>query len=102
MKLKIPKSYAQINPSVFLRRAGYGFIRDGKTGSESYVRRATRLHYPRFHLYVSEEEDDLVFSLHIDHKKASYAGSHRHNAEYEGSLVRGELERLKGLLINES
>lgn len=101
MKLKLSKQ--QLNglpPAQWLRRAGYAFIVDHQSGQESFARRFTRDFYPRFHLYVQELAggDDLFFNLHLDHKKASYAGQTRHSADYEGELVETEVARLQALL----
>ena len=82
----------------FLRKAGYGFIRDHFTGHESYVRRLGSGFYPRLHMYVEENANEIMLNLHLDQKQASYEGSHAHNAEYDGEIVEGEIERLKNLL----
>jgi hypothetical protein len=102
MKLSINKKRLNLNPGVFLRKAGYGFIHDTVTGHDSYDRRFGRDFYPRFHMYLEDLPDRIIFNLHLDHKKASYDGSPRHNAEYEGEAVENEMERLKGFLIEES
>jgi hypothetical protein len=86
------------NYKTFARRAGYAFIFDRRSGQESFVKRLGSSHYPRLHLYISSIEDDLIFDLHLDQKKASYQGYHRHNAEYDHELVREEIIRLKSLL----
>lgn len=98
MNFLVNKAKLKINPSQFLRQAGYGFIIDHRTGNETFVRHLTAGHYPRFHMYVKEDETKIEFSLHLDQKKAMYAGQHAHNAEYDGSVVEGEVERLKGML----
>lgn len=101
MKLKLSKSQLQgLPPAQWLRRAGYNFIVDRQSGQESFARRFTRDLYPRFHLYVQEIAggEELFFNLHLDHKKASYAGQTRHSADYDGELVEQEFERLQGLL----
>lgn len=82
----------------FLRQAGYGFIHDHRSGHDSYVRRLGSGHYPRLHMYVQNEGDNIIFNLHFDQKQASYEGSHMHNAEYDGEIVAGEIDRLKSLL----
>lgn len=87
-----------MSPEQFLRRAGYGYIRDRKTGHDSYVRRLGSGFYPRLHMYVEERNRQTVFNLHLDQKQASYEGAHMHNAEYDGPVVWGEIERLKSLL----
>ena len=81
-----------------LRNAGYGFIRDGRTGKESYVRRLTMDHYPRLHMYFTEDQSAIHLNLHLDQKKASYAGQTAHSGEYDGEIVEGEIERLKGVI----
>jgi len=95
MKLEIKRNEISDNPYTFLRRAGYGFIRDRRSNQESLVRRLGGGFYPRFHIYVEDDESSIVFSLHLDQKEASYAGAHRHNAEYDGDLVQREILRLR-------
>jgi hypothetical protein len=102
MKLTVNKKRLSLNPDAFLRKVGYGFIHDSVTGHDSYVRRFSRDFYPRFHMYFDDQNDRIVFNLHLDQKKASYEGQHMHNAEYEGEAVENEIERLKGYLIDES
>ncbi|OGF28050.1 hypothetical protein A2331_03005 [Candidatus Falkowbacteria bacterium RIFOXYB2_FULL_34_18] len=99
MKLIINKNQINENPEQFLRRAGYGFIQDRRSGNESFVRRLTRDFYPRLHMYVDKKDTEVIFNLHLDQKQASYAGAHMHNAEYDGEIVEREIERLK-ILIN--
>ena len=102
MKLAINKKRLNLNPENFLRKVGYALIHDSIKDHDSYVRRFTREHYPRFHMYFEDLSDRVVFNLHLDQKQASYEGSHMHNAEYEGPAVENEIERLKGFLIEES
>lgn len=102
MKLIINKKALNINPERFLRRSGYGFITDRRRGTESFVRRLGNDFYPRFHMYLKEDGDKIVFNLHLDQKQPSYKGSHAHNAEYSGEVVQSEINRLKGLLKHES
>ena len=42
MKLVVNKDELSENPGQFLRRVGYGYIRDRHSGQDSYVRRLTR------------------------------------------------------------
>ncbi len=58
-------------------------------------------HYPRFHIYIKREDDKIVLDLHLDQKQASYAGSHMHNAEYDGEVVESEIKRLKSLILKD-
>lgn len=97
MKFKINSNLVD-NYKVFIRRAGYALIFDRRRGVESFVRRLGSGHYPRLHLYIDEAGSDLIFSLHLDQKKASYEGYHMHNAEYDNEIVEDEINRLKSLL----
>lgn len=78
-----------------MRRMGYGEIFDSKTSHISYVRRLSRGHYPRLHAYVDDIEGGISINLHLDQKKASYEGQTAHSGEYDGKLVKAEIERLK-------
>jgi len=98
MKLVVFRNQINMTPEQFLRRAGYGYIRDRHTGQDSFVRRLGSFHYPRLHMYVEEQDNKIIFNLHLDQKQASYTGAHMHNAEYEGPVVEAEIERLKGLI----
>ncbi|MEA3463529.1 MAG: hypothetical protein U9R14_00370 [Patescibacteria group bacterium] len=98
MKLIIDKNQINMAPEQFLRKAGYGHIRDRHTGNDSFARRLGSGFYPRLHMYVQEDEGKAIFNLHLDQKQASYAGSHAHNAEYGGEVVEGEINRLKKLI----
>jgi hypothetical protein len=102
MKLTVNRKRLNLNPDAFLRRVGYALIHDSIANHDSYIRRFTREHYPRFHMYFEDQNDRIVFNLHLDQKKASYAGSHMHSAEYDSEAVEAEIERLKGFLIEES
>jgi len=98
MKLTISKN--QINTSIetFLRRAGFAFIHDRKTGKNSFVKKLGRNFYPRLHMYVKTFNDKIIFNLHLDQKKPSYRGQRMHSAEYDGKVVEQEIERLKSLV----
>ncbi|MFH1412939.1 MAG: hypothetical protein ABIG10_02835 [bacterium] len=98
MQLKLDKNQLSGNYIQFLRKAGYGYLKDKKTGQESFVRPVQGGFYPRFHIYAKETESELVLNLHLDQKKPSYKGSSAHNAEYEGFVVEQEMARLKSLI----
>ncbi|MFA6106254.1 MAG: hypothetical protein WC745_01125 [Patescibacteria group bacterium] len=100
MKLTVKMSQLPANPEQFLRRAGYGYIEDRRRGTKSFVRRLGAGFYPRLHMYAEREGESVSFNLHLDQKQASYAGARAHNAEYGGSVVSGEMERIKNLLLN--
>lgn len=100
MKLVVHQNQINGHPEHFLRNAGYAFIVDRKMGKESFVRRLSRDHYPRLHMYVKKEGEKVIFDIHLDQKQASYAGSaHMHNAEHDGQVVTNEIERLKEMII---
>lgn len=84
------------SPLVVLRKAGYSAFVDPKTGEESFVLRLTSEFYPRFHLYVKEKGDEVIFDLHCDQKKSSYGSGHMHNGEYDGPMIEKEMRRIDG------
>lgn len=98
MKLVVNKKQLTGTADQFIRRAGYGQIFDRQSGQYSYTHRFTRDFYPRYHLYIEEQGEDIIFNLHLDQKRPGYAGQNRHNAEYDGEVVEREIARLKSLL----
>lgn len=98
MKLIVDRNQLNMNPEQFLRKSGYGYIRDRRRDQESFVRRLGGGFYPRLHMYTETHGDKVIFNLHLDQKQPSYGGSHMHNAEYEGEVVENEIKRLKGLV----
>jgi len=95
MKLILDKNILDQPPEGLLRQAGYAYLMDRNTGQESYVRRLNRGFYPRFHLYLKEQDGQVIFDLHLDQKQASYEGAPAHNAEYDGDIVEQEMARIK-------
>lgn len=98
MKISIqnPKSHSR---NLF-RRAGYALYQ-GRDGEVSYTRRLSGGgDYPRFHVYVNNEElgEVIEFSLHLDEKQPSYEGFTAHSGQYDGPLVEQERDRLLGLM----
>ncbi|MCX6799753.1 MAG: hypothetical protein NT091_01245 [Candidatus Falkowbacteria bacterium] len=100
MKFSIKSSLIKTPIRDFLRHAGYAYIYDQEFNKESFVKRLTRDYYPRLHLYVKEQNGLLTFDLHLDQKKASYAGTSMHNAEYNGKIVEDEIYNLKVFISN--
>lgn len=100
MNFAIDKKQLNMSGLEIMRKASYAFFRDPKSGEESFVRRLHGEFYPRFHLYLSEERGHLVFNLHLDQKKQSYAGSHKHSADYDGPVVAEETERIKQVILH--
>ena len=64
------------------------------------MRRLNRGFYPRFHLYLEEQNGQVIFNLHLDQKQASYQGAQAHNAEYDGDLVEAEMARIKSFTLS--
>ncbi|MCK5415833.1 hypothetical protein KAI92_00210 [Candidatus Parcubacteria bacterium] len=98
MKLKINRKKINGSAEHFLRRNGYQYLYDKKTQKESYIRTLTNSRYPRLHLYLNVNENDIIFDLHLDQKKTSYKGANMHSAEYDGEVVGDEIMRLQGLI----
>lgn len=95
MQLIIPKTNGNIID--LIRRCGYSYR--GRQGEETmFVRRAGISEYPRFHIYLKEEANGFILNLHLDQKKASYAGSRAHSGEHEGELTEKEAERVKKII----
>ena len=80
-----------------MRKVGYHFYKKDENKSELIFVRPPK-GYPRFHLYLKTEGDDLIISLHLDQKRPIYKGVPAHSAEYEGKLVEEEAERIKKIL----
>lgn len=96
MQLKITKF--SDNPQGFLRSCGYAFQKN--EGDEmGFVRRLTGMDYPRFHIYSHLENGCLIINLHLDQKKPSYEGTSAHGGEYDGDLVKEEIERIKKISL---
>ena len=100
MKLILDKNVLDQAPEQLLRQAGYAYLMDRNSGQESYVRRLGRGFYPRFHLYLAEQGNQVILNLHLDQKQASYEGAHAHNAEYDGETVEAEMARIKSYTQN--
>ena len=80
-----------------------GYVPDGydeKTGELRFYRSLSRGAYPRFHIYciAPEQFGTAKLNLHLDQKRASYAGTTAHSGEYDGQLLLDELARLTRLL----
>lgn len=95
MDILIPKPGPDA-PRTMIRRAGYAEFRDPVTGETSYVRRLSHAgFYPRFHVYIKDRPEAVIFSLHLDQKKPSYEGAHAHSGEYDGPVVESEAGRIR-------
>jgi excinuclease UvrABC nuclease subunit len=79
------------------RDIGYVII-DTNGNENNLVRKLHGDNYPRFHIYLKQTGENLIFSLHLDQKKPSYSGSHAHSGEYFGPVVEAEADRIKEIL----
>lgn len=80
-----------------MRIAGYYFQKKDEVKSELiFVRPPSG--YPRFHIYLKTENDNLIFNLHLDQKRPIYKYAPAHAGEYEGKVVETEAERIKEIL----
>jgi hypothetical protein len=80
------------------RMLGYQIIKIDPENESNLVRPLGPDGYPRFHLYLKTEGENLVFSLHLDQKKPSYQGQTAHSGEYDDKLVEAEKQRIDGIL----
>ena len=95
MKLVLDKNQLEGSPEQFMRRAGYGYFRDRRSGKESFSRRLGSGIFPKLHMYIKENGEKVLLDLHLDQKQPSYGGSRMHNAEHDGEVVENEIKRLK-------
>ena len=87
------------NPVQLMRQAGYTFSR-GIVGEEmSFIRPLEANGYPRFHVYLDWQGDNLSINLHLDQKRPSYGVGHAHSGEYDGEMIKNEMERIKRMAV---
>jgi len=99
MKLIINKNKLSASADMLLKRAGYSFHSDFRSGKDSYSRRLGSGFFPKFHMYAEETPEKIFLNLHLDQKQASYEGSNMHSGEYDGEVVEAEMERVKKFAI---
>ena len=99
MKIYLPHPLPD-HAVTLIKRAGYADHRDAHATEPSYTHRFGPELYPRFHVYIEERSDGVVFNLHLDQKKPSYGGSHAHAGEYDGPTVEREASRIYEFIKN--
>ncbi|MFH0818776.1 MAG: hypothetical protein V1898_02160 [Patescibacteria group bacterium] len=89
MKITIAKN--SINPHYLMTKAGYN-----AHYNDSYVMRLSGGDYPRFHVYINENNNgDMVLNLHLDQTKAVNKWmKHAHRGEGDSDVVKQEHDRL--------
>ena len=80
-----------------MRKVGYYFQGKDEEKSELIFIRLPK-GFPRFHLFVKAENENLIFNLHLDQKRPIYKGAPAHAGEYHGEVVEKEAERIKQML----
>ena len=95
MRITYQKDHA-LNILSVMRKAGYNHFIDPNTNEESFVLRTGPDFYPRFHVYIHENQSTIGIDLHLDQKKPQYKGARAHNGEYDGPVVERELSRIAG------
>ena len=69
-----------------------------KTDEVSCIRPLDRSGYPRFHIYLKTDGENLIFNLHLDQKRPIYKGAPAHAGEYDSEIVTKEAERIKQII----
>ncbi|MBI4034094.1 MAG: hypothetical protein HY378_00915 [Candidatus Brennerbacteria bacterium] len=81
-----------------VRKLGYKPIGVTEKGELNCVRPLAG-DYPRFHIYLREDKDVIVFNLHLDQKKPIYEGTIAHSGDYESDTVKAEVQRIKDVIF---
>lgn len=98
MKFSTKNNFSK-NIYAILREGGYRPIIDRRTGKKSFSRPLASGHYPRFHLYLNENTDQVTFDLHLDQNINRYQGQTAHNADYDSQEVKKELDAIYNLAL---
>lgn len=93
MKFRLPNKFNN-TPEQMLRNAGYMYIFDNISQKGSFKKSLTDQRYPRFHMYITETPEEVVFDLHLDQSATRYKGQGAHNADYDSQEVKSELTRI--------
>lgn len=80
-----------------MRRINY-FYQKKQNNEFSFVRPPKG--YPRFHLLVKIEGEDLILNLHLDQKRPVYEAAPAHAAQYNTEVVSREVKRIKQILLS--
>lgn len=96
MKFIIKNNFKE-NIYTLIRNTGYYLQNEDKEKNELNFVRPSR-GYPRFHVYLRREGENLIFNLHLDQKKPIYKGAAAHSGEYDGKIIEDEKERIKQIL----
>ncbi len=99
MKWMINKIELTNNLTQAMRNCQYRYQHTTDSGEHSFTRvMYNDQPFPRFHLYVVENDQQFIFNLHLDQKKAVYEGQTAHSADYDEPTVKEEFQRIVSLL----
>ena len=93
----ILKNSSGENLIILMRKIGYYFQGENEEKSELSFTCPSR-GYPRFHLFLRKENNNLAFNIHLDQKKPSYGKFTAHSGEYNGEIIENEVQRIKQIL----
>ncbi len=94
--MKIILKDFQKNPTNLLRQLGYQFQHHTSNNQMSFIYPLSQSGFPRFHIYLTLLENNLIFNIHLDQKKYTYGKTTRHHGEYKNEdILKKEIERIK-------
>jgi hypothetical protein len=76
------------------RNLGYHFVSE-RLGEYNFSRPVSGSAFPRFDIYLTLEDDNIIINLHLDQKGPMYRGITAHSGEYDGPLLDKEAQRIK-------
>ncbi len=77
-----------------MRKAGYNLQK--KEEEEFSFLRPPR-GFPRFHLFLKWQGENLLCNLHLDQKRPVYKGAPAHSGEHNTEVIKEEIERIKNI-----
>lgn len=78
-----------------LRQLGYAAHVNPHNRKLNFQKSLSSERYPRFHVYIDENNEKKYLHLHLDQKKPGYIKGKMHNAEYEGEKILEEAKRIE-------
>jgi len=85
-----------------MRDLSYHFSgQDKKTGELNFTHPIRSNAFPRFHVFLKINGENIVFEIHLDQRAPIYKGVAAHEGEYSGELVEKEAERIKQFFLTE-
>ena len=96
--MKITVQLPGENALNFMRRAGYGYQKEGSS-EVAFTRRVSGSPFPRYHAYTQQDGARITVNLHIDQKETTYQGGRAHSGEYDGPLITEECNRLRAFAV---